>query len=285
MVLRVGLMIWAALLGMSLLAQSIGQWRRGDVLAFASLRTGNSEIYLLDMNTRMCINLTRSISEDSHPTWSPDGRQLAFVSNRRANNDVYIYDFDSDQMRNISLNEQIDNYPTWAADGRLAYVTNLGSGVMLRVFADGAAQDVMPLHDVGDLAWASIGLAYSSYAYGSYDVYVLDTSSREIRNVTNSGSEDFSPSWSADGRWLAFTSSRHGNPEIYLLELTSGDTRQMTTYAGADDNAVWSPDGRRLAFETYRDGNAEIYVMDVQTGAVWNVTQHWAHDYDAAWMP
>ena len=40
-----------------------------------------------------------------------------------------------------------------------------------------------------------------------------------INRLTDHSDEDFSPSWSPDGRHLAFVSSRDGNREIYVMGL------------------------------------------------------------------
>src|SRR4029450_11391009 len=65
---------------------------RGTRLAFCCLRGGNDascdaascppsgELYVVRADGSGLTRLTRSIADDEHPTWSPDGRRLAYSS-------------------------------------------------------------------------------------------------------------------------------------------------------------------------------------------------------------
>lgn len=54
----------------------------GKKIVFASDRSGNYEIWLMDAEGLEQKRLTDHPAYDSHPTWSPDGRQIAFTSLR-----------------------------------------------------------------------------------------------------------------------------------------------------------------------------------------------------------
>jgi TolB protein len=59
-------------------------------IAFMSSRSGDWEIYVIDVLSGSLKRLTRSTGNDGLPTWSPDGEYIAFVSDRDGSWGVYI---------------------------------------------------------------------------------------------------------------------------------------------------------------------------------------------------
>jgi Tol biopolymer transport system component len=61
-----------------------------------------------------------------------------------------------------------------------------------------------------------------------------------LTNISQHTAEDYSPTWSADGR-LAFTSNRDGNNEIYVWDGTT--LTNLTNSRNTDDAhpALWLP--------------------------------------------
>ena len=75
-----------------------------------------------------------------------------------------------------------------------------------------------------------------------------------IRRLTGHSADDYSPSWSPDGRHIAFESWRDGNQEIYVMGSDGSNPRRLTNDFVFADSPSWSPDGRHIAFTSYRDG-------------------------------
>ena len=73
----------------------------GSQVAFVSARTGNWEIYLVDVATDQEIQLTDHPADDVAPTWSPDGTQLAFLSGRGGAWAVCILEVKSGQIQRV----------------------------------------------------------------------------------------------------------------------------------------------------------------------------------------
>ena len=53
-----------------------------STIAFTSDRSGNDDIYLIDVETGEITRITDDPGKDSDPSWSPNGEELAFSSNR-----------------------------------------------------------------------------------------------------------------------------------------------------------------------------------------------------------
>lgn len=129
-------------------------------------------------------------------------------------------------------------------------------------------------------------VAFVSSLAGNDDIYLLNSLTSQIVNLTAHPAEDRDPAWSPDGTHLAFASHRDGNWELYLWSAAGGSVTRLTNHPAYDGAPAWSPDGARLAFESYRDGNLEIYLLDLTAGSEpVRLTDNQAGDYGPAWSP
>jgi hypothetical protein len=86
----------------------------GALIAFASNRDGNWEIYSIGANGQGEVRHTNSAGTDDAPTWSADGRQLAFASDRDGDFEIYILDTQNNATSQLTNNSADDRWPLWA---------------------------------------------------------------------------------------------------------------------------------------------------------------------------
>ena len=60
-------------------------------------------------------------------------------------------------------------------------------------------------------AWSIGTISFTSDRAGNLDIYIIDTNGENLANLTNHAADDYSPTWSPDGRSVAYVSERDGN--------------------------------------------------------------------------
>ncbi len=134
----------------------------GERLAFASNRDGDSEIFVLHLETGNLRQITHNEGFDGHPSWSPDGRRIAFASDQAGHSDIFVMNADGSAPIPLT-NSPFGAYnPNWSPDA--AFIAYVG------------ASDAAP--------------------YGNLDIYVMDSNGRENRRLTTDRGDDLFPAWS-----------------------------------------------------------------------------------------
>jgi len=85
-------------------------------IAFTSRRSGDAEIYLVDVIANIdspLQRLTHHNADDLSPTWSPDGSRIAFVSSRDGNAEIYVMNADGSHLRRLTHHFAADYTAMW----------------------------------------------------------------------------------------------------------------------------------------------------------------------------
>ena len=220
--------------------------RSAGLMAFASTRDGNSEVYLMDLNHAPdaygnfpVTRLTTDDGLDSYPALSPDGKRVAFVSDRSGNKDIYLMNANGGELVNLTNDPSEDDFPVFSPDGSLiAFASDRGGNFDIYVMnADGSRLNKITTgsDNKGYPAWSSDGtrLAFSAFI-GNNEIYIVNLDGSGVQDVSNDPSNDRNPSWSADGQRLVFVSDRTGNPEIFTIGIDGADLRRITNHPTID---------------------------------------------------
>ena len=254
-------------------------------IVFASVRDGNSEIYVMNTDGTGQTNLTNNITGDFNPASSPDGTRIAFNSDRDGNSEIYVMNADGTEQTRLTNNPAIDAGPVWSPDGtKIAFHSDRdGNGEVYVMNADGtgiiriteiSGDDIYP-------AWSPDGtkMVFYSNRDGNREIYVMNADGTDQTRLTNNSSQDSSPAWSPDGALIGFTSDRDGNRQIYVMNTDGTGQTRLTNNSSVDTEVAWSPDGTKIAFVSDRDGNSEIYVMNANGTDQIRLTNNTSQDY------
>jgi Tol biopolymer transport system component len=83
----------------------------GTTIAFASSRTGNGDIYVMNANGSGQTRRTTSAAIDSSPDWSGAGTKIAFASRRDSNFEIYSMNTDGSGQTRLTTNPAADISP------------------------------------------------------------------------------------------------------------------------------------------------------------------------------
>jgi Tol biopolymer transport system component len=222
----------------------------GRKIAFVKLKEGRphgdmagplqGDIYTMRADGSDQAVVTRTLRDDSFPSWSPDGRRLVFlrgVGEDYPENGVYvdrdIFAVDRDGTHLVRLThtpEVSEGVPVWSPDGtKIAFSTYTHRD-------DGS----------------SVGTIYVMKPDGSEPP-------EEVVSVDQGA---FGLSWSPDGQWFAYYTPSCG--DCLFKVRVDGTQPTFLSYGGCGPRVCqalgpeWSPDGEQIAFY----GPGGLYTID-----------------------
>lgn len=139
-------------------------------------------------------------------------------------------------------------------------------------------------------------IAFASNRSGHWDLHILDLTTGQTRQVTNTPEFDASPSWSPDGRWLVYESYLNdpvediANLELLIIDasLENQEPIRLTNTSSAELSPTWSPNGRMIAYATLDKGAKDIWLanLDLMDNRFQNLTSNIAYPAQhPSWSP
>lgn len=181
-------------------------------IAFTSIRDGNKQIYVLELDSLAVTRLTEldANNESSQPAWSPDGKQIAYMMKRVGTHQLWVMsDTGQDKAQVVRSGQALWDYaPAWSGDGRVILFNQRR----------------------GDSTAARPWIMSLQYADGG-------TAAR-LNFPTPIEDVEFSP----DGLWLVYEGmDNHGNRDIYFMTIAGGNRTRLTNDATVDFDPAWRP--------------------------------------------
>jgi dipeptidyl aminopeptidase/acylaminoacyl peptidase len=234
-----------------------------------------TQIWLADVATGQCFQLTRGKKSSFGPDWSPDGRWLAFTSSRVDDkSQLFVINPVAGEAIQLTKNETGVNGFAWSPDGKtLAFTAT-----------DPEAKETKDRKDYyGD--YEVVREEYRFTHLWTVDVAEALKAPQPGRRRTSG--KDWTVGgfdWSPDGAKIAFSAAVNsdlingGTADIYVLDLAGDTVKKIVSQPGPDNGPAWSPDGRSILFSSalgktdYFARNSRLAVVPAEGGAVRSLT-------------
>ncbi|MEI8131208.1 MAG: protein kinase [Leptolinea sp.] len=282
----------------------------GGQIAFASKRTGNYQIWVVNSDGSGQRQLTGLAEGACQPAWSPDGLQLAFISPCGGKKDLYpgsrLFISDADGKNPhalaIALNSGGDFSPAWSPDGKMiAFASLRGDSkphILIYTLQDSSITTVTNAA-YGDIhpIWAPSGLQIAFVRqFPNAQIWITDLTGQLQFQYSPSGAViNQWPEWSKDGSILFYSQMSSDGIVPYLVGLSyenRGKNREFRIPAVGTENIgpvvepAVSPDGLWVAFESWPDGiNHDLYMTTVNGSERHRLTSDKEWDFGPAWKP
>ena len=223
----------------------------GTQIAFASFRTDNGEIYLMDLNGRIRRRVTFTTDfNDSSPTFLTTPNYLFYSSEPKASREVKV------------VIQSSGSTPIYAGFN----LTHIHSKITRAVLPVSFGARVPRASPAGDQ------VVYESNTDGNLELYLLDLAGINLaqltpediapKRITFNETDDGSPTFFPDGKRIMFVSSRNEVNQLYTIDIDGQNETHFNPNRYDSYNPTVSPDGKTIAYVSARDGDWEIYLID-----------------------
>jgi Tol biopolymer transport system component len=193
--------------------------------------TGKADVWQLDLKDarhaqKAPFALVSEKGDKMRPELSPDGKKVAFESDRLGFWDLWTCDVDGGHCDQITSLHGTAGRARWSPNGRY--------------------------------------IAFEFHPHERSEIYVVEVPGGVPRLLpTIPGSDNLSPSWSRDGKWIYFASKRDAEPfQIWKIPVQGGPPSQLTKHGGI--SPAESLDGRYLYYSKYEQTG--VWRMPLQGG-------------------
>jgi eukaryotic-like serine/threonine-protein kinase len=210
------------------------------------------------------VPVTQDEAVDFNPIWGPDGRTLYYLSNRNGSMNLWRVAIDEATGKTLGPAEplilparEVGGFAL-SRDGRhAAYVVRENTFSLDRLVFDpgsakltgkpdqilGSSQEMADVDVTADGAF----LAFDSRGGARDDLFLVESTGKNLRQITDDVPKDRGASFSPDGKRLAFHSDRGGKYQIWTIERDGSGLKQLSNSKDLIIEAQWSPDGRAVA--------------------------------------
>ena len=277
-------------------------------IAFASQRTGISQIYLINADGSDLHPITNLPEGACQPSWAPDGTRLVFTSPCSHNTDsysessLYLINADGSDLTPLNSAPGGDFDPAWSPDGKYIAYTSLRDGHKEIYLMEVGASNITRLtssdtdEENSQPAWSPFSnqIAFVRKRVGALQIWTMTNIGQNQEQAVRSGQTlwDYYPVWTPDGQYILFNQRQINTGALpWLMQIRYEDretqpaSRLKLGVVGVE-KISYSADGFWMVYEGLDDSdNTDIYYMTASGATRTRLTTDPKDDYDPVWRP
>jgi len=197
----------------------------------------HGQLWLMDLATQKSSRIGGEKDSGGSPLWSPDGKALAFQGSQGDKHGLFVARADGSDITFLaSISGTNSPLPgagrevTWSPDSKqIAFISSTPSAL-----AAEAAGDPMVITRYLYKPDAGEGMTRFNDNQRLH-IFVVDVSSKQVRQLTRGETDEHSIDWSPDGKEILFVSNREPNQDeffnydVFALRVAGGGIRRCAS--------------------------------------------------------
>jgi len=260
-------------------------------IVFVSNKTGNEDIFSMNLDGSELTQLTDHPGMDTYPSVSPNGRKIVYTSDIDGSWQLVLMNWDGTEKVQITNNHERNGYPTWSFDGRYIFFEMYidGDWELYRIDSDGINVKRLTFNPNAD-DWHPYGhpfqykVFYESGTVGHEDIYIMDYDGENIKRISEKNIRKRAPTVSIDGKLIAFMGYEGNNHNIFTMDNNGENIQKLTDNPENSGHPDISPDNAYITYEGLVNGQNEIFIMNIDGSNQTQLTNIPGHDWDPVFM-
>jgi imidazolonepropionase-like amidohydrolase len=230
------------------------------------------KIWILPASGGRASQISRGISWDTHPSWSPDGQFLAYSHELPGGSDLVIANLATGTSAVVYHTERQILQNQFTSTGKDIFFISQSDQLdahLLDISISGG--DPKPITEAQN--WHEWAFALSpddqqvlltSGRYGGANLYRLQLSDRRATRLSDTPWNQFSVAWSADGKTLYYIESVNALDAVMAMPAGGGTPRQIFSSPYDDKELALAPGGKSAVLCAGR----KLYRLSLDSGAL-----------------
>ena len=219
----------------------------GSRVAFVSFHSGNSAVYILDLETLEMRTIADFEGVNSSPYFSPDGQSLAMTLSRSGNPEIYVMDLRDRSVRQVTDHHGIDTEASFS--------------------------------------YAGDSLLFTSDRSGSPQVYSVELDTNLLNRVTRSGSYNARARMLPGDSHMVFVHRQAGEFHIAWQRLEGNSQIRLLSSQVLDESPSLSPNGAMLLYATKERDRGILAMVSVDGRISLRLPSEDGSVQEPAWSP
>jgi dipeptidyl aminopeptidase/acylaminoacyl peptidase len=244
-----------------------------------------SQVWIMDIATHKATRV--SDEHGAAPVWSPDGNWLAYFGAAGDQTALWVARADGSGAANLAPVVR-SNSPlpgqgalvTWSPDSKQVAFLSATPG------PETAAATGDPMVITRYLYKPTMTEGFTHFNDNRrMHIFVADVAARQVRQLTQSNTDEHSIDWSPDGKEILFVSNHEPNTDEFLnydlfaVKVADGAIRRLTATESCEYAPRWSPDGKHIVYSANPRGLAN---QETTAGVVVPASHVWLMDSNGA---
>ena len=260
-------------------------------IVFTSLKSGNEDIFIMNIDGSELTQLTDNPTNDMYPQVSPDGKKILYTSDINGTWQILIMNADGSEKKQLTNSVHRSGYPAMSFDGRYIFyeVFMENNWELFRINSDGTNPVRLTFNPGGD-DWHPFAhpfdfkVLFESGSVGSEDIFFMDFEGANKTRISDYGIRKRTPCISKDGKYISFAGYEQEISSIYIMNSNGSNVTRLTNNPGFDTHPSISPDNKLITFDSNFSGNSEIYIMNFDGSGVVKITDIAGDDWGPVFL-